>query len=137
MIALKKETIARISSLAEQEHRTFEGQLLAMSDLYERTYKIKSMQIARPKGRPPKVKVEQPIMQPKPAKKKRTRKGHAISQETREKISRAHKGKVKSEVTRQKLSYAMKLSHAKRRLAKMKEQQKSPEMFSPGASPSE
>lgn len=138
MIELKKETIARISALAQQEHRTFEGQLLAMSDLYERTYKIKSMQIARPKGRPPKVQVEHPIMQEKPAKKaKRTRKGHVITQETREKISRANKGRPKSDIAKQKLSYAMKLSHAKRRLAKMKDQQKSPEMFSLEASPSE
>lgn len=141
MIELKKETIARISALAEQEHRTFEGQLLAMSDLYERTYKIKSMQIARPKGRPTKVRVEHPIMQEKKEKsgrgKYKRKPGRVISQETREKISRANKGRPKSEIAKQKLSYAMKLSHAKRRLAKLREAQKSPEMFSLEASPSE
>lgn len=140
MIQLQQSTISRISHLAQQEHRIFEGQLLAMADLYERTYKIKPSQIARPKGRPPKIKVDQPIKQEKLEKKvKRTRKGHAITQETREKISHANTGKPrpKSDATRKKISYAMKLSHAKRRLAKMKELYKNSDPVGAGESASE
>jgi hypothetical protein len=127
MHALKKETIARIETLAAKEHRTFEGQLLAMSDLYERTYKIKSDQIQKRRGRPPKAIVTQPELQVKvkpevkaqPKRRGGRQPGSTHSPEVRQKISTALKGKPKSEAWKRALSFSLKLTHARKKLAKM------------------
>jgi hypothetical protein len=125
MNALSPAVLSRIESLASAEHRNLEGQLMAMADLYERVHKIKSMQIKKTRGRPPKAKSTGTITQEKaskPVKGKPGRKpGFKLSEEARKRLSESCKGRCVSDVTKQKISYANKLAYAKKRLAKMME----------------
>jgi hypothetical protein len=125
MNALSPAVLSRIESLASAEHRNLEGQLMAMADLYERVHKIKSMQIKKTRGRPPKAKSIETSKQEvakQPRKIGSGRKpGFKVSEETRRKISESRRGIRPSESAKQKMSYAQKLRHAKQRLAKMME----------------
>lgn len=126
MYDLNKLTIARIEALAVKEHRNFEGQLLAMADLYERTYKIKSDQIKKRRGRPPKAAPAAPVSTP--TKTRRSRKGtngfkgKVHTEESRRKIAEARRGRKHSQATLEKMSYGIKLAHARKKIAQLQAQ---------------
>lgn len=114
-IAVRGDTFKRLEAIAFSEYRTYEGQIMAMCDLWEKTHGIKTA-VDQPKIEAPlKLSVVQPIKGPGKGKYVKTK-------QHREKLSRSLKGRVVSEETRRKISQTARLKSAKKRLEELQRQ---------------
>ena len=80
---IDKPILRRIARLAEKEYRTFGHQLLAMTELYERTFGV-SGKVNRKRR---KVKAKPATQHEQPQRKRHGNFGRATSEETRKKMS--------------------------------------------------
>ena len=120
--------LKRIARLAAKEYRSVANQLIAMTELYERTYGVTG-KIMRKRRK----EKEQPAIQPeKSTRKKHPLEGRQLSQETKDKMRESairrwakkrkphgNTGRVLSDETKEKLRIA-----AVRRWARIKAKQK-------------
>lgn len=145
---VKADAWSRLERIARSEYREMEGQLLAMCDLWERTYGVKQDQIKREIMEPPKLKAVSKAAKASPKQKVHGNTGRKHTAEARAKLSAINKGKQKSDEARRKISLALrgrkqspesvlkrmhtrKINAAKKKLAELQAmiaaQQKNPE----------
>lgn len=139
-------TIDRVDALALREYRTLEGQILAMCDLWERTYGIKADELKQKPAEPPKLEIVRQKGELSPEGKARIiaaqkARWEKIRKEKAERIAAEGKPERKprrkrwSAEARKRQSHILRLAHAKKRLANLsaiEQQKKSPEITSQG-----
>lgn len=110
-ISVQSDAYDRLEAIAKGEYRSCEGQIMAMCDLWEQTYGVKQTKVAK---KPPKLTVVMPTER---------KNNYAKTPEHRKKISQTMKGRKMSSETKKKISHAVRLANARKRLAKLQEQE--------------
>lgn len=104
---VKADAWSRLERIAKSEYREMEGQLLAMCDLWERTYGVKQDQIKHEIMEPPKLKAVNSTAKARPKKKVHGNTGRKLSPETKAKLSAVRKGRKRTEEERRKISLSL------------------------------